>query len=51
MKKNIILFALLLLLPIKVKAYSKYDCTYVEQARLRNLASNVTTSYSYIENN
>lgn len=48
MKKKIILLTLLILFPISSKAL---DCSYAEQARLRNIASNVTTSYEYVENN
>ena len=47
MKKKIILLTLLLIFPISGKAL---DCSYAEQARLRKLASNVTTSYEYVEN-
>ena len=48
MKKKIILLTLLILFPISCKAL---DCSYAEQARLRKIASNVTTSYDYVENN
>ena len=47
MKKKIILLTLLLIFPISGKAL---DCSYAEQARLRKIASNVTTSYEYVEN-
>ena len=47
MKKKIILLTLLLIFPISCKAL---DCSYAEQARLRKIASNVTTSYDYTEN-
>ena len=47
MKKKIILLTLLVLFPVSSKAL---DCSYAEQARLRNIASNVTTSYEYVEN-
>ena len=48
MKKKIILLTLLVLFPVSSKAL---ECSYAEQARLRNIASNVTTSYEYVENN
>ena len=47
MKKKIILLTFLLIFPISGKAL---DCSYAEQARLRKIASNVTTSYEYAEN-
>ena len=47
MKKKIILLTLLLIFPISGKAL---DCSYAEQARLRKIASNVTTSYEVVEN-
>ena len=47
MKKKIILLTLLLIFPISGKAL---DCGYAEQARLRKIASNVTTSYEVVEN-
>ena len=47
MKKKIILLTLLLVFPISGKAL---DCSYAEQARLRKIASNVTTSYEVVEN-
>ena len=47
MKKKIILLTLLLIFPISGKAL---DCSYAEQARLRKIASNVTTSYEVAEN-
>ena len=47
MKKKIILLTLLVLFPVSSKAS---ECSYAEQARLRNIASNVTTSYEYVEN-
>ncbi len=46
MKGKLVLITLLILFPISCKALS---CNYNEQARLRRLASNVTTSYEYVE--
>ena len=48
MKKKIIMMTLLALFPVSAKALK---CDYAEQARLRKIASNVTTSYEYVENN
>lgn len=47
MKIKMILMTLILIFPISCKAL---DCNYAEQARLRKIASNVTTSYDYVEN-
>ena len=47
MKGRIVLITLLILFPISCKALS---CNYAEQARLRKLASNIATSYEYVEN-
>src|SRR5574344_39182 len=44
----LIFIAILMMLPVYVKAS---NCDYSEQARLKRLASNVTTSYDYIESN
>lgn len=49
MKKIIIIFVLMLLIPIaKVKGFY---CTYVEIAQLKKIASNVTYYYEYSEKN
>ena len=49
MRKIIVVFILLLLIPItKVEGAV---CSYSEIARLKKIASNVTVSYDYIENN
>lgn len=48
MKKKIVLLLLIILLPLSVKAYS---CSYTERANLKKIASNVTTSYEFIEDN
>lgn len=40
-------FMLMMMLPLNVDAL---DCDYAEQARLRKLATNITTSYTYEEN-
>jgi len=47
MKGKILLIALFILFPMSGNALS---CNYAEQARLRKIASNITTSYEYIEN-
>lgn len=47
MRNKLILLIILLMIPASCKAY---DCTYKEQARLRKLASNVQTTYAYVEN-
>ena len=47
MKGKIVLITLLILFPMSGKALS---CNYAEQARLRKIASNITTSYEYVEN-
>ncbi len=46
MKKRIILLILLILIPVSVEAY---ECSDADAARLRKLASNVSTSYDYKE--
>ena len=48
MKKTIILMTLFILFPISCKAL---NCSYAEQAKLRKLASSVTASYDYVEEN
>ena len=48
MKKTIILMTLFILFPVSCKAL---NCSYAEQAKLRKVASSVTTSYDYIEEN
>ena len=48
MKKVLLLISLIMLFPVSAYAYS---CDYNEQARLRRIASNVMTSYEYVENN
>lgn len=46
MRDKVVIFILLMLLPISGKALS---CDNSEQARLRKLATNVNTSYEYVE--
>ena len=46
MRNKLIFMLLLLLFPLSCKAL---ECTYAEQARLRKLASNIQTSYEYVE--
>ena len=48
MKKTIILMTLFILFPVSCKAL---NCSYAEQAKLRKIASSVTTSYDYVEEN
>lgn len=47
MKRVLILISLLILFPVSVSAY---ECNDSEQVKLRKIASNVMTSYDYIEN-